>query len=240
MEGVLLSREFAPPIDSTPLLPAEFLDLALIKSSMDHFGRRKALRPKLHSAWNHVEYALNDQAQISDDLRRIYLEYAQDLLGEIVGRHRAERQLHLDAFILSSYMPVFQKRSCNDMITNDDCQAIYSSLGRVVSYLQPPTSARHLGPRMEELMVLAISARISRPQFLLFPASPREESSSNPSWNHDSYFYEARTKRPVQQKRIPTEKQYDEQITRLILQPILDRAIKRKDEGIADTVDDQI
>jgi hypothetical protein len=75
---------------------------------------------------------------------------------------------------------------------------------------------------------------------LLYPTSPREETSSIQAFNHDSYFYADKGKIPIQQKLLPTQKVYDECIQILTVQPLLDKALRKSGEQERITLSDKV
>jgi len=140
-----------------------------------------------HSAWSHVEYALCQSIDTDDDLRLNYLSYAQELLGEIIKAdisgeiygqaisHPISQDQLLGALTLSSYVPVFRQRALGEVTQRRDCVELYESLGQAMSYLRPLDIDEPPQWRMAEMAMLALSARTTQPDFLLYPASPREE-----------------------------------------------------------------
>lgn len=203
-------------------LPAEVATYALHR----HEARQKPAG-LFRSAWNNVEYAMTRQSGLDDDLRLNAMTEANYLIGRALADHSVTKDTELALYVLSTYIPVFAKRAVGESISSADCQDIYSSLGSAMRLLSPLNIDQPPQWSMLEVATLALSARAHRPDLLLFPTSPREECSSFASLNHDSYFLANDSKIPVQQKLIPTEKQYDECITMLTFLPIVERAAKR-------------
>lgn len=206
---------------------AEELSGHEITTALYKYGTRRKPEGLFYSAWNHIEYSLNKSLELEGDIRECYLDYAQDLVGYMASNPDAHQGTQLSGLVLASYLPVFRKRMRSEEILRDDCNDIYQSLGAAIKYLEPLTPGDPPDWRMSETAILAASARITRPNFLLFPTSPREESSATSEFNHDSYFYAGDHKLPIQQKLYPTDKQYDDWITILTLQPMLARAYKK-------------
>lgn len=214
----ILERECAP----APL--AEHIPFEVAIAGMRRFGTKRRPEGQFMSAWHHAEVALTRDRVIDNTVRRSYIDYAQDLLGEIVRNNKAHADTQLGALVLSSYMQCLQKRALGQEILPEDCKEIYRSLGAAISYLQPLAINKPPQWRMTETLVLAASSRIQRPDMLMYPSSPREESSPVSERNHDGYFLRDKSKLAIQQKLIATDKTYDESITVLVLEPILRRA----------------
>lgn len=210
-----------------PLAEAVAPDMVLAAIKR-HEARRKPAG-LFRSAWNHVEYGMNNE--YGDDISDYYLDSASALLGDIMQRSDVHQDVHLGALVLSSYMPLFAKRAHDRTVDPSDCDEVYHSLGAALQYLRPLHINEPPQWRMAEAAVLSLSARMHRPELLLFPASPREEQSANQQLNHDSYFYTGNDKLPIQQKLLPTQKIYDECITVLTLDPIINKALKVTGEG---------
>lgn len=179
----------------------------------------------LRSAWHHVEMGLNQGGPKADEANEMF-RTGQQLIAMILRNPNAHQDTILGAFTLSTYLPLLRKRCIEETITEEDCGDIYKSLGAAMSYLKPLAIDEPPQWRMAEVGVLALSARTHQPWLLLYPTSPREESSKTQALNHDSYFYEEGGKAPLQQKLLPTQKIYDECITVLTLQPIVDKALR--------------
>lgn len=179
------------------------------------------------SAWTYVEYALNQRLSISEDERAWHRNMAQYLLGNIINNHNAPQDTILGSMVLSTYLPTLKKRSTGEMIGSGDLEDIYVSLGAAMSYLRPLEIDEPPQSRMEEVVMLALSARTRQSDFLMFPASPREEASEIQSYNHDGYFMNYSTKYPIQKKIIPTNKVYDNRITMMTLAPLFDKVAKK-------------
>ena len=181
----------------------------------------------LHSAWSHAEFALYQGEKIDNELRQMYIEYSQNLLQWVVMDASANSDTQLEAFVLSSYLHCMQKRAFGEDVLSEDCLAIYESLGAAIGYLRPININEPPQWQMMEVAVLAMAARMRKPELLMYPGSPREEGSSVLKFNHDGYFIAKGKKLPIQQKLIPTDKVYDQTITLLTLAPILGRAFKK-------------
>lgn len=218
---------------------AEFMPVDIAEQALKKFESRRSASGLFHSAWSHVEYALCQEANLDDEMRAYYFDYAQELLGQIINadlsgeiygqaitRPASQDQL-LGALTLSSYTPVFRQRAFGETTTRADCASLYDSLGYAMRYLRPLEIDEPPQWRMAEVAMLALAARTMQPEFLLYPASPREESASKAQFNHDSYFMNDCSKIPLQQKLIRTDKIYDECITILTLEPLLDKTTAR-------------
>ena len=214
-------------IDHMPVPLAEFVDADAVDAATRKYGTRCKPAGLFHSAWNHTEFALNRSANDQSEVGEWYFEYANNLTAMIIDHPKAHQDDRLGALVLSSYLPVFRKRSQNEVITTNDCEDIYHSLGAAIAYMEPLRVDEPPQWTMAETAVLALSARTFQPDLLLYPASPREETSKDMSYNHDSYFYVNRNKIPVQQKLIKTQKTYDEWVNILTLQPLVEKGLRK-------------
>lgn len=225
-EGLLYRDEEIAEI-SRPL--AEHLALDYSAAALQRFMTHQSSAGHFHSAWNHVEFSMNQSIDMTKDLRQCYIDDAQVLLGDVIRSKKSTEEARLGALTLSSYLPCMQKRAQNETITRQDCLEIYESLGAAIAYLQPLSPDDPPQWRMAETAMLAASARMGQPDKLLYPTSPREEASRVSSENHDSYFVLNDQKLAIQQKLIPTAKEYSGHITLLILQPLMESAYKKND-----------
>ncbi len=205
------------------LVTAEHLPQDQVAAEMRRYTARRKPAGVFYSAWNHVEYALNDKEDMDDLARGYYFESAQELLGEVISSPDTHHDMRFAALRLSSYIPVFAKRRNSESLTSEDCQELYRSIGAALAYLKPLTIDEPPQSVMLEAGCEALSARSLQVQHLLYPTSPREESSPYSKLNHDSYFYDRGKKIPLQQKTIPTSKHYDESVRMLTLMPLLKR-----------------
>lgn len=215
--------------DYSPRQPAEQVPPDIAREELYRFSTRRTPEGLFRSAWNQVEYALNQQVSQPPEARDIYLQHTQDLLGMIVHNPSVHQDVLLNSYILSSYIPLLRKRSHKDRITREDCESVYESVAAAMAYMKPLDI--HEPPQwiMLEAAVLALSARTRQPELLLYPSSPREENSDHARLNHDSYFFQDMTKYPIQQKLVATDKDYDAWIQVLTLEPLVDKAFKRAD-----------
>ncbi len=216
-----VSRETSIP---TPVLLAEHVSPDIAATQMQCYETRRNSEGLFRSAWNYVEFGLNQAVPLDQERRRYYFDYAQTLVGMALAHPKCHQEMLLSGLILSTYIPLFQKRSLGQEIDKDDCRAVYESLGGAMRHLRPLRSDQSPQWRMAEPAVLALSARSVRPDLLLFPTSPREEASEASHFNHDSYFILKGGKLPVQQKLIETDKIYDEWMTVLTLQPLIEKS----------------
>lgn len=206
---------------------AEHLEPAVAVRALNHFATRQKPAGCFHSAWSHVELALNQHADLSDTDREWYLDQAQELLGEVFASQDATENTRLAALTLSSYMPCMTKRACGREITSEDCHNVYESLGKAIAYLQPQDPDDPPRWRMTETAVLAASARTGQPHLLLYPTSMREECSSVAVRNHDSYFLgDDGQKYPLQQKFVPTDKTYEPPIRLINFAPTIEKSFQ--------------
>ncbi len=212
-------------IEAQPL--AEHVLAEQATAARKYYEARRNPDGVLRSTWNTVEYATNLQIPVSREVREYDFEHAQGLIHMILQHPNTHQDVRLGALVLSSYIPLFKKRSLNEAVTVGDCQSIYESLGGAMRYLQPLVVDQPPQWRMAESAVLALSARTRQPDLLLYPTSPREENSLNGSLNHDSYFMDMNQKIPIQQKLIRTNRSYDEWITILTLQPLVEGGLKK-------------
>lgn len=212
--------------DFLPELRAEDVPYGRAEAEMLRYQTRRNPEGLFLSAWNHVEFAMN-RAPLSEEVRDSYFDLAQHLIQRAIGNHVAHQNTQLKSLILSSYIPLFRKRILNETVVADDAANIYTSLGRAMSYVRPLDIEEPPQWEMMEAAVLALSARTRQPDLMLYPASPREESSPHDWSNHDSYFYGEDGKIPVQQKLIHTDREYADWMTVLTVMPIVEKAFKR-------------
>lgn len=218
-------RNLASEIYSRPL--AEHLAPEISLSALRNHMTHRTPAGHFHSAWNHVEVSLNKSVEIEDDLRVLYIDDANALCGMVLNQQRATEDMRLAALTLSTYSPCMRKRALGESITPEDCSEVYSGLGAAIQYLQPLRPGDPPRWRMAETAVLAVSARMHNPELLLYPTSPREESSPTSAENHDSYFLNGEQKLPIQQKLIPTERTYNDNITLMNLQPMMEKTYRK-------------
>lgn len=219
-----------------PIAEAVAPDLAA--AAVKRYETRRTSAGLFHSAWNHVEFSIAEDH--SEEMTCNYMDTASMLLGEIISRPDTHQDMRLGALLLSTYIPLLYRRKTDKAITPRDCGDVYHSIGRALHHMRPLHTDEPPQWRMTEAAVLALSARITRPELLLYPASPREEQSSNQALNHDSYFFTGNDKLPLQQKLMPTRKVYDECITVLTVAPIISRALKATGEKEHLTLADKV
>lgn len=215
-------------------IPAEFLAPEVAINKMKRHETQRTPQGLFNSAWCHAEVGMNQHISISDEGRGFYFESAQMLTGMVIDQEESDRDTVLGALILSSYVPLFKKRALNQEVYPTDCMDMYNSLGAALRYLRPLSIDEPPQWRMTEVSVLALSARTHQPQLLLYPTSPREEHSDIFEVNHDSYFYANHNKVPIQQKLIQTDKSYDDWITVLTLQPLMDKGLRGSNRGVVE------
>lgn len=224
----------------TPEPLAEHAEPGMLAQEMQKYETRRNSEGLFRSAWNYVECGTNKSDVNSRIHPNYYFEYAQGLIGMALSKPDIYQDTHLGALVLSTYLPLFKKRRFEEEMTSEDCINVYQSLGQAIAYLQPLEIDEPPQWRMAETAVLALSARTSRPGLLLYPTSPREESSADAEFNHDSYFIDEGSKIPIQQKLVQTEKEYDEWITILTLQPLIVKGIRKtsltQTHGLADQI----
>lgn len=222
---------------------AEELEPEVAIAGLRHCMTLRKPEGLFHSAWHHVEYAMNQQAEYFDDsLRRKYFGDAMWLLASIIdpGSHQRKRQpspdLYAQVLTLNTYLPVFIKRALNTEITPEDCDDIYRSFGVIFNDIHKPDyrDSSYLGARSAEMIGHALSARTRRPELLLFPASPREEASNQQALNHDGYFIGPHHKIPMQTKLVPTDKSYEMPTRTIYIEPLAEHALKRAQSLPAD------
>lgn len=180
------------------------------------------------SAWSYTEYALGRQLCISDEEREWHIDSANQLLGRVINDSGTTQDTRLGAMILSTYLPLFKKRAFDERATRGDARDIYTSIAASMSYMRPPGIDEPFQWRMTEAVLLALSARTRQPDFLLYPASPREETSEVQPQNHDSYFLiDGVRKIPTQQKLVHTGKVYEDSVMVVALFPIIEKAMRK-------------
>lgn len=188
-----------------------------------------------HSAWHHIEYAMNQGIDYFDDeIRRKYFGDAAFLLGRIIdcSQNRSQRTnpaLYAQALTLNIYLPVLMKRALCKEVTVNDCDDIYQSFGYVFRDINSLTypDASFKSARFAEMIGPALSARTHRPDALLYPASPREEASVYQPLNHDGYFIKSGEKVPLQTKLVETEKVYEDPTRIIYVEPLARHALIR-------------
>ncbi len=233
------SRRFSYELDRIPRPLAEDIDQTLAKAALRKYETRKSPSGVLRSAWNYAEYALN--AKDADSAERAeYFQTSQLLTAMVMTNPKSHQDVTLNALTLSTYLPLFEKRSNDQSLDGEDCGSVYYSLGAAMRYLRPLTIDEPPQWRMTEMGILALSARARQPQLLMYPTSPREESSGIQSLNHDSYFFDAAGKIPIQQKLLPTQKVYDECIKIMTVQPLLDLSLKKSGEQASGALADKV
>lgn len=215
---------------------AEQVDPAVALAGMRHCMTLQKSEGHFHSAWHHIEYAMNQQLEhLDDELRRKYLSDATFLLGGIIDpriRNRRERvnpTLYAQALTLSIYMPVLTKRALQRDVMPSDCIDIYHSFGIAFQDINSLTypDASFKSARFAEMIGPALSARTLAPEKLLYPSSPREEASTVQSLNHDGYFIKEGQKIPLQTKLIQTEKVYEDPTRTIYIEPLAHHALNR-------------
>lgn len=206
---------------------AENLSPEELLPTMKRNEARRTSTGLFHSAWTYVEYALNQRLDTTDSVRAWHMESAQYLLGKVINNYNTHQDTAVGALVLSTYLPIMRQRSVNEAISSMDVNSVYESLAAAMSHLRPLEIDEPPQHRMEEVTVLALSARTRQPDFLMFPTSPREEASKNQSFNHDGYFLYRGVKMPIQQKLTPGNKIYNPAITMMTLAPIFDKAAKK-------------
>lgn len=228
----------SPEVTVQPL--AEVAEPALLAKEIRKYETRRNPEGLFRSAWNYVECGLSKQSVSSRVDPSLYFEYAQGLIGMTLTQEVTHQDTQLEALTLSTYLPLFVKRSKEEEITAQDCRDVYQSLGYAMSYLQPLDIDEPPQWQMAEIAVLALSARTNKPDMLLYPTSPREEASDDASINHDSYFIVDGIKIPIQQKLIQTDKTYDQLVTILTLQPLVNRGADKSKLAIPCNLSDQM
>lgn len=212
-------------LNNMPRPIAEHVQPELASAAVRLYEMKTQPTGLFRSAWHHVEYGLNKENKNEQEVTELFGS-SQQLISMILKHPEAHQDTKLGALTLSTYIPLLRKRSFDTPIEAEDCNDVYKSLGAAMAYLRPLGVNEPPQWRMTEVGVLALSARTRQPWLLLYPTSPREEMSMNQSLNHDSYFFEEHNKIPLQQKLLPTQKIYDECITILTLEPIVDKALR--------------
>lgn len=237
-------KHWAFKIKQPDMLPppgplAEHVDPQLALNALRHNMTLRKPEGHFHSAWTHVEYALNQTNSLDIEIRKKYISDTAYLLGGILANPSTTSEgVYVGALTLSAYLPLFAKRATQAEITSGDCQNLYESLGSVIDQALS-LQENETGPwRLGELMFDACAARTGQPELLLYPSSPREEACSSQPLNHDRYFIRDNDKAPIQLKLFSTEKMYNHPIITLVIMPILDNALCTSGydtDGSADT-----
>lgn len=219
---------------------AENLDFEFSAEAMRSYIIKRTALGRLRSAWHHVEFGVNHMGEMSNFERLECFDCARSLTKMILEKPDAHMNTHLEALVLASYLPVFKKRAFDETIVASDCEDIYYSLGNALAYIKPLQIGAVPPTLSLEALALALSARTRRPDYLLYPTSPREEASEAKVVNHDSYFMKEGSKLPIQQKLIPTATQYADPVTMLTLLPLIEKASHRAGYVIEDDVSDKL
>ena len=217
---------------------AEHVDADVALAAMRHCMTLRKPEGHFHSAWRHIEFAMNQNVTyLNEPLRKKYMGDAQWLLAGILdvrgdkhGR-KTNPDLYAQAITLNIFLPVLTKRALSQSITQNDCQNIYQSFGtafRTINAFNYPDSS-YKSARFAEMLGPALSARTKRPDALLYPSSPREEASTSQPLNHDGYFIKSTEKIPLQTKLIYTEKIYHDPTRTIYIDPLAEHALKRAD-----------
>lgn len=224
---------------------AEDASLLQLQSEVGRFTNKRDPSGLIHSAWHHIELAMNHDKQFSDDFRKINIDLSQYLLGAsiratsdpIQGSESIDytENNYYDALQLSSYTPLFAKRAYQQELTRDDVDGLYSSLGVVLGARLSSNGS----PNISENLVYALSARTRNPAYVVYPTSPREESSAYYPINHDGYFLQPELdkrykKLPVQMKLGATALKYDSPVVVMVISELLKSAGCRQVERAAD------
>ncbi len=215
---------------------AEHVDADVALAAMRHCMTLRKPEGHFHSAWRHIEFAMNQNVTyLNEPLRKKYMGDAQWLLAGILdvrgdkhGR-KTNPDLYAQAITLNIFLPVLTKRALSQSITQNDCQNIYQSFGtafRTINAFNYPDSS-YKSARFAEMLGPALSARTKRPDALLYPSSPREEASTSQPLNHDGYFIKSTEKIPLQTKLIYTEKIYHDPTRTIYIDPLAEHALKR-------------
>ena len=206
---------------------AEMLPPQLTVNALRHYLTFRNPEGQFASGWMHIEFAMNHSLALDSDMRQKYIGDAAFLFATAADNPRSHMETRLGAMVATNYLPVFSKRANNQPVTQDDCADIYRGLAATITYLTPPGSTVLESWRLTELIPLAMSARTGQPELLLYPASPREESSRYAQSNHDAYFVADKQKIALQQKLIASEEPYDYPFQVITLLPIVQNALKR-------------
>lgn len=215
---------------------AEHVDADIALAAMRHCMTLRKPEGHFHSAWRHIEFAMNQNVTyLNDPLRKKYMGDAQWLLAGILDargneqRRKTNPDLYAQAITLNIFLPVLTKRALQQRITPEDCQNIYLSFGtafRTINAFNYPDSS-YKSARFAEMLGPTLSARTKRPDALLYQSSPREEASTIQPLNHDGYFIKGEEKLPLQTKLIHTEKIYHDPTRTIYIEPLAEHALKR-------------
>jgi hypothetical protein len=211
---------------------AEVLAPDLAKDNLQRAMYRRSPEGLLDSAWQHIEFALNQAIELSEEDMIDTLETASFLLGSILGGVKYKNPLenpksvpdhtYYKAMVLNSYLPIFTKRARGQELTPKDSEHLYKSLGYVIG--RNAHASYLLG--MSEDVAQGLSARTLQPEHILHLASPREECTAFQPTNHDGYFFDSYTspKMPIQIKLDYTALEYTEPIVILDIKSVLEKA----------------
>jgi hypothetical protein len=235
----VVGRSVHYELNRIPKPLAEDVDQTLAKAALKKYESKKSPSGILRSAWNYAEFALNSRGSEKSELEE-HFHTSQLLTAMVVMDPKTHQDVALNALTLSTYLPLFEKRADDRDVTYEDCEAIYRSLGSAMQFLRPLNIDEPPQWRMTEVGILALSARARQPHLLLYPTSPREESSGIQELNHDSYYIDRNSKIPIQQKLIPTQKVYDESVKVLTVQPLIDLALKKNGETLTIDLADKV
>ena len=69
--------------ETVPVPLAEYVDPANISHELEKYGSRRTSTGLFRSAWNQIEFALNQNVDLDEGVRESYFDLAQLLLNKI-------------------------------------------------------------------------------------------------------------------------------------------------------------
>ena len=220
-----------------PLPLSEQLAPPLAEAGMRHFSEAKTAHGLVHSAWRIIEFGLAQSVPLSDELRRLYINtYASQVLGDVLALNKDDNPLRHQqpdytctpnhthfhhALLIGAHLPLFAKRATGQQVTRDDTRELHASMVCVLQEELALDEDTQQTARLSETVSSLLASRTGLPEYILYPASPREESSHKQQHNHDRYFVQHNTKIPVQIKIGQTAARYLPEIAVLDIEGML-------------------
>lgn len=235
-----MPRYYGERSDERYIAPlAEHLPADLLYSNMRRLHARKGASNWYRSAFATVEFALCREAPLDPTLRADLIDQAGYLLRKPMGLMggKAHDVLRLNAAFLCSYLPAFLKRSAQEPLNEQDCANLYKSVATAMTMtLDTTQSPEGLIAHLAEGIMFCLSARTRQPQNIIWPASPREESSPSQPSNHDGYVILNGGKLRAQTKLIPTAAEYEQPTIVVVFEEIAQHVARKIQQRYAEPI----
>lgn len=222
-------------------LLAEDLPIEYAYTTMRKLQGKKGANGWYRSAFAVTELGLCRDSSMSDEARVMMFDEAAYLLRKPMGLTRSETSdvLRLNSAIACSYLPLFQKRALDLPITPEDCDNLYRSVGTAMAMsLSLTNNPSSIIARLAEGIMFGLSARSRQAENLIWPASPREESTSKQPSNHDGYLMYNGTKLRAQAKLIETDSEYEHPTIIVVFEDMVQHVAKKVRQKYAEPVTD--